>query len=483
MPPGRSKSMGLHIRQWWVSIRAGWLERARWQKTLALAALAILVIASTWLHTALSRQHHSSALTIRKQTDAFPFDAKPTSSRDQKETSSDRGSSFGWLESQTGEHNRMLRELEERLAATIVRLAHIRDARVHISVPVQPPFQKVEEQPKAAVVVWPQEGHQLFSADMTAVADVVSSAVDKLASGAIIVIDASSNMSFQVSKTGTNFLPADPSSQLSLRQKEYEDKVRALLGPWKDSAVVSVACHFASGSGEGLADPPQETQSSSAQETHIVPKSAAIALPRYRLSSLGETPTDKQESLEQWRWRLQEHIARALGLSARDVSLLLYDTEPATAASDTSGNPLATAMVALLVMGALVTGATFIKRRRNANVASASALTESAKSSALEAASTPEQTSVSPSRAESTIIETEDFAHLQPVELFSTVRNEHPQTIAYLLNRLPRQRAWQVLACFDSFRQKDILGRMSMGAGSGAPQEAHASAMVTEGQR
>src|ERR1017187_976825 len=161
------------------------------------------------------------------------------------------------------EHVNYRRALEGELERSIISLAEVEQARVHISFPKESVFLDSQDPAKASVLVKIRPGAHLAAENVQAINHLVASAVEGLAPDAVSVLDMNGNLLGRPAAAGG--LEGPDSSEVAL---EYRHKVEAdllakiastlepLLGAGKYRAGVSVECDFAAGEqSEELYDP------------------------------------------------------------------------------------------------------------------------------------------------------------------------------------------------------------------------------------
>jgi flagellar M-ring protein FliF len=161
------------------------------------------------------------------------------------------------------EHVNYRRALEGELERSIICLAEVEQARVHITFPKESVFLDTQEPAKASVLVKIRPGAHLAAENVQAINHLVASAVEGLAPDAVSVLDMNGNLLGRPAAAGG--LEGPDSSEAAL---EYRHKVEAdllakiastlepLLGAGKYRAGVSVECDFAAAEqSEELYDP------------------------------------------------------------------------------------------------------------------------------------------------------------------------------------------------------------------------------------
>jgi flagellar basal-body M-ring protein/flagellar hook-basal body protein fliF len=122
------------------------------------------------------------------------------------------------------EHVNYARALEGELERSVVSLAAVEQARVHITLPKESVFLDAKEPAKASVLVKIRPGAHLSPENVQAITHLVASAVEGLAPEAISVLDMNGNLLGRPKAAGG--LDGPDSSEASL---EYRHKVEADL--------------------------------------------------------------------------------------------------------------------------------------------------------------------------------------------------------------------------------------------------------------
>lgn len=146
------------------------------------------------------------------------------------------------------------RALEGELERSVMCLSAVEQARVHLTFPKDSVFLQARQPAKASVMVKLKLGSRLTPQNVTAVTNLVASAVEGLAAEAISVLDMQGNLLNRPRRQ------ADPESEqaseatLEYRQAMERDLVakinvtlEPLLGPDKVRASVALDCDFSSG--------------------------------------------------------------------------------------------------------------------------------------------------------------------------------------------------------------------------------------------
>ncbi|HOL73837.1 MAG TPA: flagellar basal-body MS-ring/collar protein FliF [Bryobacteraceae bacterium] len=184
------------------------------------------------------------------------------------------------------EHVNYRRAVEGELERSIMALAEVEQARVHVTFPKDSVFLESRQPAKASVMVRLRPGAKLAPANVTAICHLVASAVEGLAPESISVLDMNGNL---LSRPRRESLDGEPPSEamLEYRQKVEKDLVmkinstlEPLLGPDKFRAGVSVECDFSGGEqSEETFDPSRSVMVSSEKTEDVSGANLASGIP------------------------------------------------------------------------------------------------------------------------------------------------------------------------------------------------------------
>ncbi|MFM8270016.1 MAG: flagellar basal-body MS-ring/collar protein FliF [Pseudomonadota bacterium] len=124
-----------------------------------------------------------------------------------------------------------VRAVQGELTRSIQRLASVKTARVHISVPPKKTFLEDEDPPKASVVLELRGGMTPSKQEVTGIAHLVASAVEGLKVNQITIVDTKGNF---LHRPEDNTTPAIPTALLEMQrsiESEYERRVEEMLTP------------------------------------------------------------------------------------------------------------------------------------------------------------------------------------------------------------------------------------------------------------
>ncbi len=151
------------------------------------------------------------------------------------------------------EHVNFRRALEGELERSVMSLAEVERARVHVTFAKESLYLDSRQPAKASVMVRLHPGRTLSAQNVLAVQHLTASAVEGLAPDAVSILDMNGNLLSRPRPQLDDEAGAS-SAMLDYRQsleREYLTKIRAtldpLLGPEKYRAGVSAECDFSSG--------------------------------------------------------------------------------------------------------------------------------------------------------------------------------------------------------------------------------------------
>jgi len=192
-------------------------------------------------------------------------------------------SSFGVTD--FAEHINYRRALEGELERSIMSLAEVERARVHLSFPKESVYLEARQPAKASVILGLRPGAQLSAQNVMAVVNLVASAVEGLAPEAVSVIDTRGDVLNRPRR-------AESEMEGGAANLEYRDMVEKsllakiqstldpLLGPERFRVAVSADCDFSSGeqSDESF-DPARSVMVSSQKTEDLAPALLAGGVP------------------------------------------------------------------------------------------------------------------------------------------------------------------------------------------------------------
>jgi flagellar M-ring protein FliF len=161
------------------------------------------------------------------------------------------------------EHVNYRRALEGELERTVMALAEVEQARVHLTFPKDSVFLEAQQPAKASVLVKIKPGARLAPQNVTAITHLVASAVEGLSPDAVSLLDMNGNLLSRPKPAAPLDGSGPSAAELDYRHQietELIAKIGATLGPLlgaeKFRAGVSVECDFTGGDlSEEIFDP------------------------------------------------------------------------------------------------------------------------------------------------------------------------------------------------------------------------------------
>jgi flagellar M-ring protein FliF len=244
------------------------------------------------------------------------------------------------------EHVNYRRAVEGELERSIMALAAVQQARVHVSLPKESVFTDSREAAKASVLVGLRPAARLSAQNVTAITNLVSSAVEGLAPESVSVVDMNGNL---LSRPRRDALP--DGAQISEAALEYRQAIEhdlavkinntldPLVGSDKFRTGVSAEVDMTSGEqSEETFDPTksvmvssQKTEDSSgttrAAATPTAPGTAANLPPTAapHPTGSGSTSTKRSESIAYQSSRVTKHVKLPQGAIKRLSIAVLLD--------------------------------------------------------------------------------------------------------------------------------------------------------------
>ena len=169
------------------------------------------------------------------------------------------------------EHVNYRRAVEGELERSVMSLAEVEQARVHITFPKDSVFLDAQQPAKAAVMVKIRPGAHVAPQNVQAIDHLVASAVEGLSPDAVSVLDMNGNLLGRPKPAGGLDGPEPSEAALDYRHKIEADllakinsTLEPLLGANKFRAGVSVDCDFTGGEqSEEIFDPARSVMMSS----------------------------------------------------------------------------------------------------------------------------------------------------------------------------------------------------------------------------
>jgi len=185
------------------------------------------------------------------------------------------------------EHINHQRALEGELERSVMSLAEVEQARVHITFPKDSVFLDSQQPAKASVLVKIKPGARLAPQNVQAINHLVASAVEGLAPEAVSVLDMNGNLLGAPRAPDSLDGPGPSEAVLDYRHKIEADLIakinstlEPLLGANKFRAGVSVECDFTGGDeSEEIFDPARSVMTSSQRTEDSAAPPAASGVP------------------------------------------------------------------------------------------------------------------------------------------------------------------------------------------------------------
>ena len=235
------------------------------------------------------------------------------------------------------------RALEGELERSVMSLAEVEQARVHITFPKESLFLDSQKPAKASVLVQLRPGSQLSRQNVAAVCQLVASAVEGLLPEAVSVLDTRGNLLNRALKAGSPGDPEPSEEALEYRQKlehdvlaKIDSTLEPLLGPDKFRATASIDCDFTSAEqSEETYDPAKSVMVSSQKTEDMSVGSVAAGIPgtpstlprpASRPAGGGSTVTRRTENINYQSSHTVRHLREPEGGIKRMSVALLVDS-------------------------------------------------------------------------------------------------------------------------------------------------------------
>jgi flagellar M-ring protein FliF len=238
------------------------------------------------------------------------------------------------------EHINYRRALEGELERSIMSLAEVELARVHLTFPKDSVFLESREAAKASVMVKLRLGSKLSPANVNAVCHLVASAVEGLVPEGVSVLDMSGNLLSRPRRAASDNEPSEAALEYRHQvEKDLVAKINAtldpLLGPEKYRAGISVECDFSGGEqSEETFDPAKSVMTTSQKTEDVagvplasgVPGTASnLPRPTSRPGSSGSGTTRRTENISYQSSRIVRRTRLPQGTVRRMSVAILLD--------------------------------------------------------------------------------------------------------------------------------------------------------------
>jgi flagellar M-ring protein FliF len=235
------------------------------------------------------------------------------------------------------------RALEGELERSVMSLAAVEQARVHITPAKNSVFLESNQPAKASVLVKLRSGAQLSAQSVAAICQLTASAVEGLAPEAVSVVDMRGNLLNRARKT-TAEDGAPSEMALDYRQKIERDLVakinstlEPLLGADKFRATAAVECDFTSGEQNDETFDPNKSVMVTSQKTEDISGGAVSSGVPGTASNLPKPParpatgsnavTRRTESISYQSSHSVRHVKLPQGVVKRQSVSLLVDSD------------------------------------------------------------------------------------------------------------------------------------------------------------
>ena len=225
------------------------------------------------------------------------------------------------------EHVNYRRALEGELERTVMTLAEVEQARVHITFPKESVFLEAQQPAKASVLVKIRPGAHLAPQNVVAITHLMASAVEGLSPDAVTLLDMNGNLLSRPQAASSLDGTGPSAASLDYRHQIEADllaKIGATLGPLLGSekfrAGVSVDCDFSGAElSEETFDPARSVMLTSLRTEDITGGTVANGIPG--TASALPRPTSRPNSGSNKTTRTTENIAYQSSRSVRKTHL------------------------------------------------------------------------------------------------------------------------------------------------------------------
>jgi flagellar M-ring protein FliF len=225
------------------------------------------------------------------------------------------------------EHVNYRRALEGELERTVMTLAEVEQARVHLTFPKESVFLEAQQPAKASVLVKIKPGARLAPQNVIAITHLVASAVEGLSPDAVALLDMNGNLLSRPKPAASGDGTEPSAAALDYRHQIETDliaKISATLGPLlgaeKFRAGVSVDCDFTGAElSEEIFDPARSVMLSSQRTEDSTGGAIASGVPG--TASALPRSTSRPNSASNKNTRTTENIAYQSSRSVRKTHL------------------------------------------------------------------------------------------------------------------------------------------------------------------
>ncbi len=185
------------------------------------------------------------------------------------------------------EHINYKRALEGELERSVMSLAEVEQARIHLTLPKESVFLEQQQPAKASVMLKLHPGAEVSQANVLAITNLVASAVEGLGPEAVSVVDMNGNLLSRPRRSNPADGPQVTSEALEMRQQVEKDLIakihstlEPILGPDRFRAGASVEWDLTSGEQqEESFDPSHSVMASSQKSEDLVERGTTSGIP------------------------------------------------------------------------------------------------------------------------------------------------------------------------------------------------------------
>jgi len=225
------------------------------------------------------------------------------------------------------EHINYRRALEGELERSVMSLAEVEQARVHLTFPKDSVFMEARQPAKGSVMVKLRPGAKLGPPNVLAICHLVSSAVEGLAPEGVSVLDMRGNLLSRPRRAGSLDVPEPSEALLEYRQNieanllaKINSTLEPLVGAEKFHAGVSVDCDFTAGEqSEESFDPTHSVMASSEKTEDAVTTATSGGVPG--AASNLPRPTSRPGSGSGGTTRRTENVIYQTSRTTRHIKL------------------------------------------------------------------------------------------------------------------------------------------------------------------
>lgn len=236
------------------------------------------------------------------------------------------------------------RALEGELERSVMSLAEVEQARVHITFPKDSLFLDSRQPAKASVLVKLHPAAQLSAQNVAAICQLAASAVDGLLPEAVSVVDTRGNLLSRARRASSPDDPEPSEAALEYRQKlehdllaKIDNTLEPLLGADKFRATASIECDFSTAEQSEETYDPNKSVMVSSQKTEDISAGAAtsgvpgtastLPHPAPRPPGSGTTVSRRTENINYQSSHTVRHIREPQGSIKRMSVALLVDSD------------------------------------------------------------------------------------------------------------------------------------------------------------